>query len=225
MSKTFASYWNLASKAVCVGRNYVAHVKELNNTVPSHPFFFLKPTSAFLPLKGDVVIPGYGEDLHHEVELCVIIGRNAKDVKAKDAMDYVAGYSVGLDMTLRDVQNEKKKKGLPWTEAKAFDTSLALGPFIPKEKVENPNDLELWFSVDGSIRQEDSTKLMIYDVPTLIEAASRVMTLGTGDILCTGTPQGVSRVLPGQVMRAGIKGYESSDVKFGVVSSNSSAKE
>ena len=110
MSKTFASYWNLASKAVCVGRNYVAHVKELNNTVPSHPFFFLKPASAFLPLKGDVVIPGYGEDLHHEVELCVIIGRNAKDVKAKDAMDYVAGYSVGLDMTLRDVQNEKKKK-------------------------------------------------------------------------------------------------------------------
>ena len=79
MSKTFASYWNLASKAVCVGRNYVAYVKELNNTVPSHPFFFLKPASAFLPLKGDVVIPGYGEDLHHEVELCVIIGRNAKD--------------------------------------------------------------------------------------------------------------------------------------------------
>ena len=110
MSKTFASYWNLASKAVCVGRNYVAHVKELNNTVPSHPFFFKPTPSRFLPLKGDAVIPGYGEDLHHEVELCVIIGRNAKDVKAKDAMDYVAGYSVGLDMTLRDVQNEEEER-------------------------------------------------------------------------------------------------------------------
>jgi acylpyruvate hydrolase len=216
MSGTWNAYWNLASKAVCVGRNYVAHVKELNNTIPSKPFFFLKPTSSFLPLKGNVEIPSYGDDLHHEVELCVIMGRNAKNVKKTNALDYVAGYAVGLDMTLRDVQNEKKKKGLPWTEAKAFDTSLALGAFIPKEDVKNPNDLHIWLSVDGKLRQSDSTKLMIYDVPTLIEAASSVMTLSAGDILCTGTPQGVSRVTPGQIMRAGIKGYEKSDIEFGV---------
>lgn len=198
----------------------MAHAKELRNPVPTAPFFFLKPTSAFLAYDkrpnqpNEIRVPSYGKDLHHEVEMCVVMGDVASRVRAEDALDLVAGYAIGLDMTLRDVQAEKKKKGLPWTEAKAFDTSLALGSFIPKTDVPDPNDLDVWLTVDGETRQHGNTRDMIFDVPKLIEAASKVMTLFPGDVLCTGTPEGVGPVEPGQIMRAGIRGFEDHEIIF-----------
>ena len=146
---------------MCAGRNYVAHAKELNNPLPSAPFFFLKPNSAFnpynnKPLGGDsgtvnlIEFPVTNE-LHHELELSVIIGKTCRKVSEQDALDYVAGYCISLEMTLRDVQTVMKEKRLPWTEAKAFDTSLPLGSFIPKDQIPDPNNVELWLTIDGEL--------------------------------------------------------------------------
>ena len=219
-------YVQVASKAMCAGRNYVAHAAELNNPLPDEPFFFLKPTTAFNPFNGTplggvsktpnlVEFPKENE-LHHELELCVIIGeRGAKNVAEADALDCVAGYAVGLEMTLRDVQTAMKAKQLPWMPSKAFDTSLPLGPFIPASVVPDPSGLEIWMTIDGETVQSAPTSLMIFSVQRLIADASRIMTLNPGDILCTGTPSGVGRVFPGQIMRAGIKGFEAYDIEFG----------
>ena len=217
-------YWRVASKAICAGRNYVAHAAELNNPLPANPFFFLKPPTTFLPfgkapLGGQARAPNAIEypkqnDLHYEVELMVIIGERASKVQESKALDYVAGYAVGIDMTLRDVQTQYKEKKLPWTAAKAFDTSLPLGPFIPAEKLPNPNNVDIWLSVNDQIHQSDSTALMIFSVERLIADASNIMTLEPGDILATGTPKGVGHVEAGDVLKAGIKGFDALDVEF-----------
>ena len=219
-----------AAKAVCAGRNYVAHARELNNPLPANPFFFLKPSSTFLPfdgapLGGDSGTPNLVEfpqanELHHELELSVVIGTKARKVDEASALDYVAGYCISLEMTLRDDQTIMKEKRLPWTSAKAFDTSLALGHLIPAERIPDPSALELWMTVDGEMTQAGPTSNMIFSVQRLIADASRLMTLYPGDILCTGTPEGVGRVLPRQVMRAGIKGFEEYDVEFNCAAVN-----
>eukprot|EP00928_Gymnodinium_smaydae_P019051 TRINITY_DN17271_c1_g1_i1.p1 TRINITY_DN17271_c1_g1~~TRINITY_DN17271_c1_g1_i1.p1 ORF type:complete len:229 (+),score=23.44 TRINITY_DN17271_c1_g1_i1:134-820(+) len=217
-------YWQVGTKAICAGRNYVAHAAELNNPLPANPFFFLKPRTAFLPF-GEAPLGGEmgtknaieypkDNDLHYEVELMVIIGKRASKVPESKALEYVAGYSIGLDMTLRDVQDQMKEKKLPWTAAKAFDTSLPLGPFIPAEDFPNPNKVDIWMSVNDEVRQSDSTELMIFSVERLIADATQIMTLEEGDILATGTPKGVGRVKCGDVLKAGIKGFESLDVEF-----------
>lgn len=217
-------YWKVCSKAVCAGRNYVAHAAELNNPLPSAPFFFVKPTSTFLPFN-DTPFAGASKKLntieypiqnklHHEVELMVVIGKEARAVNEADALSYVSGYSIGLDMTLRDVQEQYKQQKLPWTAAKAFDTSLALGPFVPVEQISNPNDVEVWLTVNGEFRQKDSTALMIFSIERLIAEASKIMTLYPGDVIATGTPKGVGQVESGDILRAGIVGFESLDVEF-----------
>lgn len=221
-------YWHQATKAICAGRNYVAHAAELNNPLPSNPFFFLKPTSSFLPFNDEPHgglhgIPNqieYPKDnaLHHELELCVIIGEKTRNVSEEDALSKAAGYSIGLDMTLRDVQDAQKAKKLPWTPAKAFDTSLGLGPFIPVSEISNPNDINLWLTVDGEMKQAASTGLMIFNVQRLISEASHITTLFPGDIVMTGTPEGVSQVTSGAVIKAGIEGMSLSDCEFTVKS-------
>jgi acylpyruvate hydrolase len=217
-------YWRVCSKAVCAGRNYVAHAAELNNPLPSAPFFFLKPTSSFLPFN-DTPLGGISKtpnaieypkenELHHELELMVVIGKEARNVDEADALSFVSGYSIGLEMTLRDVQTIYKEKKLPWTAAKAFDTSMALGPFISKEMIPNPNEVDLWLTVNEDMRQSDSTSLMIFSVERLIAEASKIMTLYPGDVIATGTPKGVGQVKSGDVLKAGIRGFESFDVEF-----------
>ena len=213
-----------SAKALCAGRNYVAHARELNNPLPAKPFFFLKPSSTFLPFNGapfggDSGTPNLVEfpsanELHHELELSVVIGTKARKVDEASALDYVEGYCISLEMTLRDEQSVMKEKRLPWTSAKAFDTSLALGHMIPADRIRDPSTLQIWMTVDGTTTQEGPTSNMIFSVPRLIADASRLMTLYPGDIICSGTPEGVGRVLPGQVMRAGITGFEEYDVEF-----------
>ncbi|KAG4029714.1 hypothetical protein MFRU_014g00190 [Monilinia fructicola] len=196
-----------ASKVVCIGRNYADHVAELNNSKPKQPFFFLKPTSSILPPKAGAVIRPRGVDLHYEVELALIIGKQVKNLEAeneKEAYDSIESYAMSIDMTARNAQNEAKKKGLPWDIAKGFDTFLPMSNIISKSQIPDPHNATVWLTVNNEHRQKDSTELMLFRIPRILSDISKVMTLEKGDIVLTGTPKGVGSVKPGDVMRVGI---------------------
>ncbi|CAN1129792.1 Probable acylpyruvase FAHD1, mitochondrial [Linum perenne] len=196
----------VGTKIVGVGRNYAAHAKELGNAVPKEPVLFLKPTSSYLDNGGTIEIPHPLESLHHEVELAVVIGQKARDVAEASAMDYVGGYALALDMTAREIQASAKSAGLPWTVAKGQDTFTPISSILPKSAVPDPDNLELWLKVDGEVRQQGSTKDMMFKIPFLISHISSIMTLFEGDVILTGTPPGVSPVKAGQKVTAGITG-------------------
>ena len=192
-------------KIVCIGRNYAEHIKELGNQTPDKPVIFMKPANAIVASGGTVLIPPYSDDCHHEIELAVLIGKTTKGVSAETALDHVAGYAVALDLTLRDVQNIQKTKGLPWEIAKAFDTSCPLSAFVPANQVKNPQQLQLKLTVNGEVRQDGNTSDMMRTIAELIEAVSVYFTLEEGDILLTGTPSGVSRICSGDTLEASIE--------------------
>ncbi|MCJ1299144.1 hypothetical protein MMC08_001935 [Hypocenomyce scalaris] len=197
-----------ARKVICIGRNYADHVKELNNARPKQPFFFLKPPSSILPPNSGPCLQPRGVKLHYEVELALIIGKETKDIDATDekgAMEAIEGYALAIDMTARNAQDEAKKKGLPWSIAKGFDTFLPISNYISKSLIPDPHDVELYLSVNDEIRQSDSTELMLFRIPRQLSDISKVMTLEKGDVVLTGTPKGVGEVKAGDVMRAGIK--------------------
>ncbi|KAL1406970.1 hypothetical protein Q8F55_006383 [Vanrija albida] len=195
-----ASFLRNGRKIVAIGRNYVDHAKELGNAVPKEPFFFLKPTSSYLsPGEGPVEIPR-GVKLHHEVELGVVIGKNGRDIPKAQADSYIAGYTLAIDLTARNMQDAVKKKGLPWSAAKGFDTFTPIGPFIPKSAIADNTNVGLELSIDGKIKQKGVTKDMIFDVPTLIEFVSGIMRLEEGDVLLTGTPAGVGPIVDGETV-------------------------
>jgi len=191
-------------KIVCLARNYADHIKELGNEVPDKPVLFIKPATSIIRDGENVVIPAYSNDCHYEVELAVLIGKYAKNVPERDAMSHVAGYGVAIDMTLRDVQSELKAKGLPWEIAKGFDTACPLSDFVAASEVEDPHDLGIRLSVDGRVRQDASTALMMRRLPAIIQAISAIFTLEEGDIILTGTPAGVGPVGRGSRLRAEI---------------------
>ena len=192
-------------KIVCIGRNYAEHIKELGNQTPDKPVIFIKPASALVPSGGRVIIPGHSDDCHHEIELAVLIGKTAKDVTAEAALDYVSGYAVALDLTLRDVQGVQKTKGLPWEIAKAFDTSCPLSDFVPASQVDDPQGLQLKLTVSGEVRQNGNTRDMIRSIAELIAATSAYFTLEEWDVLLTGTPSGVGRIVSGDRLEASIE--------------------
>ncbi|CAK7564908.1 MAG: hypothetical protein SEPTF4163_002813 [Sporothrix epigloea] len=197
-----------SNKVVCIGRNYADHVTELNNARPKQPFFFLKPPSSIvLPGTGPCVRPK-GVDLHYEVELALIIGKQVRDLKPNDeqgALDAIDSYALALDMTARNVQNEAKKKGLPWDIAKGFDTFLPISQVIPKSAIPDPHNIEIYLTVNDKIRQQDSTNLLLFRIPRILSDISRVMPLEPGDLVLTGTPKGVGLVVAGDVMKGGIR--------------------
>ncbi|KAL9254647.1 putative acylpyruvase FAHD1, mitochondrial [Drosera capensis] len=197
---------SIGTKIIAVGRNYAAHAKELGNAVPKEPVLFLKPTSSYLADGGTIEIPGGLDAVDHEVELAVVVGRRGRDVEESAAMEYVGGYALALDMTAREVQSKAKAGGLPWTVAKGQDTFTPISSMLPKSAVPDPDNLELWLKVDGEIRQKGSTKDMIFKIPFLISHISSIMTLFEGDVILTGTPQGVGPVKAGQKISAGITG-------------------
>lgn len=201
-------YVENARKILCIGRNYAAHIKELNNAAPMQPFFFLKPTLAVLkPNEGPFLVPR-GASVHHEVELAVILGRDLKNLpelfSAAEALEAIDGYALTIDMTARNVQDEAKKKGLPWTIAKGFDTFLPLSNYIPKEKIPDPYNVQLQLSVNGEIKQSDKTDLMLFPIHRILSHMSAMMTLQKGDIILTGTPKGVGVVKPGDKVHASL---------------------
>lgn len=194
-------------KVMCIGRNYAAHINELNSAKPKQPFFFLKPPSSILlPGHGPILRPR-GVKIHYEVELGLVIGKKLTDLDPNDtrtALDSISSYLLAIDMTGRNVQDEAKDKGLPWSIAKGFDTFLPIAGPISKARIVDPHNVELWLSVNGQIRQRDNTQLMLFDIPRQLADISRVMTLDEGDIVLTGTPKGVGAVQSGDILTAGI---------------------
>lgn len=193
-------------KILCIGRNYVEHIRELGNETPDTPVIFMKPATSVIEDGGTIVIPPYSKECHHEAELAVLIGTTGKDIPFERALEHVAGYGVAIDLTLRDVQAELKKKGLPWEIAKGFDTACPLSPFVPADRVTDPQNLRILLTVNGKTRQDGSTSLMIHTVREIISYLSGIFTLEPGDIILTGTPAGVSAIVPGDELVAEIPG-------------------
>ena len=189
-------------KIVCVGRNYAEHVKELGNEVPEKPVLFLKPASALIYSGGKIIHPDFGNELHHEIELVLLIGETVRKANKAEAEKAVAGYGVGLDMTLRDVQDGLKKKGHPWTLAKCFDTSAVISDFILKKDYQLKLNEKLELKVNGIVKQSDTLKSMIFNSSEIVEYISSVMTLEKGDLIFTGTPAGVGKVKRGDTLDA-----------------------
>lgn len=192
-------------KIVCLGRNYVDHIRELGNEIPDRPVIFLKPATSIVHSGEQILIPDYSRDCHHEVELAVLIGRIGRKVSEAEAMQLVAGYGVAIDLTLRDVQNELKAKGLPWEIAKGFDTACPLSDFVPADQVIDPHRLQISLKVNGELRQDGNTRLMMRGIPRFISEVSAIFTLQPGDILLTGTPAGVGRIVSGDHLEAEIE--------------------
>jgi len=194
------------SKIICLGRNYAEHAKELGHEVPKEPVIFLKPPSALIGPNQTIILPRKSKEVHHEVELAVVMRKGGKNIPRGKAMDYVLGYTVFMDITARDLQWEAKRKGLPWTVAKGFDTFAPIGPrVVPKEELD-PSDLEIGLKVNGEVRQLSRTSKMIFKIPEIIEYISSIMTLGKGDIIATGTPEGVGPLRHGDIVEAWIEG-------------------
>ncbi len=193
-------------KIVCVGRNYVEHIKELGNEQHEKPVIFLKTTSSIIYSGDKIIYPSFSNDMHHETELVLLIGAKVKNATETEAQKTIAGYGVGLDMTLRDVQNELKKKGHPWTIAKCFDTSTVLSDFISSEDYKLTLDETITLKVNGEIRQNDQLSKMIFNPTQIVEYISSLMTLEPGDLIFTGTPKGVSKVNRGDKLEAEIEG-------------------
>jgi 5-carboxymethyl-2-hydroxymuconate isomerase len=192
-------------KVVCLARNYVEHIRELGNAVPDQPVLFIKPATSIIGPGGTVVIPASSSDCHHEVELAVLIGCRAKSVPLEMAMDCVAGYGVGIDLTLRDVQAALKAKGLPWEAAKGFDTACPLSDFVPADRIADPHALAIRFRVNGELRQDATTALMLRRIPEIVSYASSLFTLEAGDVILTGTPAGVGPIRSGDRLEGEIE--------------------
>lgn len=193
-------------KIVCVGRNYAEHAKELGNEVPEKPVVFLKPASAIIFSSDEIMYPPFSEEMHHEVELVLLIRSKIKNITIEEAENAIAGYGVGLDMTLRDVQSKLKEKAHPWTIAKCFDTSAVLSDFVLRDAIDITLDEEIYLSVNGEERQRDKLNKMIFKPAELVHYLSSLMTLEEGDLIFTGTPKGVGKVERGDVIKAGIEG-------------------
>jgi 5-carboxymethyl-2-hydroxymuconate isomerase len=189
-------------KLVCVGRNYAAHAKELGNDVPEFPIIFLKPASNVIYSGESVIHPTYSQDLQHEVELVLYIGEPVKNANNEQAENAIQGYTIGLDMTLRDLQFEFKKKGDPWTLAKCFDTAAVLTEVVLKKDYQLRGDENISLSVNGITKQNSSIKNMIFSPVEIVKYISARMTLEKGDLIFTGTPEGVSKVVPGDKIEA-----------------------
>lgn len=244
------TYLKAAKKIICIGRNYAAHIKELNNATPKQPFFFLKPSSSIVTpidelnsrakLPGNSSYNGLNEDgtnpspifvpsgvnIHHEIELALIMDKHVSNAtpgefKASDVYDAISGISLALDLTARNVQDEAKRKGLPWSIAKGFDTFLPISKFIPKKELtQDKNNLQDAFrlscEVNGVKRQDGSTGLMLNPLHEIIQHISTMISLEPGDIILTGTPAGVGKLQPGDEVKCNLFYHDSMliDMKF-----------
>ena len=202
----------------CVGRNYVEHAKEMGFTGREPPFFFMKPADAVLPIAegevGRMPYPSLTKDLHHEVELVVAIGAGGKSIAAADAMGHVWGYAVGLDMTRRDLQGEAKKLGRPWDIGKSFDHSAPIGPIRRAAECRVDADTRITLEVNGKVRQQSTIGKLIWSIPEIIEHLSAAWDLAPGDLIFTGTPEGVAAVVAGDTLKARVDGLGSLQVQI-----------
>lgn len=194
-------------KLVCLARTYQKHAREMGGEAPATPLLFLKPESAVIFNNQVIRIPKMSSCLHHEVELGVVIGTTCSHVLKKDALRYVLGYLVGLDITARDIQTEAKKQGWPWGIAKGFDTFSPISDVVLKKYVFDPNTLDLVLTVNGEQKQCSNTRYMTHSVEHIIEFVSSIMTLKQGDLILTGTPEGVGEIHDGDILDAELDNY------------------
>ena len=194
----------------CVGRNYEEHAKEMGFTGREPPFFFLKPADAIVVADAGqtahIPYPTLTANLHHEIELVVAIGTGGKNIPAADALQHVFGYAVGLDMTRRDLQNDMKKQGRPWCIGKGYDQSAPIGPITPADQAGDIAHAAIWVQVNGSDRQRSQVSKLIWNIAETIEHLSHAWELQPGDLIYTGTPEGVAAVVSGDTMTGGIDG-------------------
>ena len=201
----------------CVGRNYEEHAKEMGFTGREPPFFFLKPNDSLVLVNpgetGSMPYPPLTKNLHHEIELVVAIGKGGKNIKAADAFSHIYGYAVGLDMTRRDLQGEMKKQGRPWCIGKSFDHSAPMGPITPAAQAGDVVNAELFVQVNGADRQRSHVNKLIWNIAETIEHLSAAWELQAGDLIFTGTPEGVAAVVPGDTMVGAVAGLGELKVK------------
>ena len=181
-------------KILCIGRNYVEHIKELENEVSGEPVVFLKPDTALLRNGNPFYIPDFADEFHYEVELLVKINKLGKNIEPEFAHRYYEEIGIGIDFTARDLQNKLRKKGLPWEKCKAFDSSAAISEFVPKSKYPDINNINFRLDINGETRQRGNSSMMIYKIDTIVSHLSKYFTLKIGDIIFTGTPAGVGPV-------------------------------
>jgi fumarylpyruvate hydrolase len=203
----------------CVGRNYVEHAKEMGHSGREAPFFFMKPADAVLPVaegeQGAMPFPGMTSDLHHEIELVVALGKGGSNIAAADAMSHVWGYAVGLDLTRRDLQGEAKKLGRPWCTAKGFDKSAPIGPIYPVASAGDIEHAPISLTVNGETRQRSTTDKLIWNIAETIEHLSKYYELQPGDLIFSGTPEGVGAIRPGDVLEGAVGGIGALKLKIG----------
>jgi fumarylpyruvate hydrolase len=206
------------NRVYCVGRNYEEHAKEMGFTGREPPFFFLKPTDSVVVVEagktGSIPYPPLTKNLHHEIELVAAIGTGGRNIKAADARKHIFGYAVGLDMTRRDLQGEMKKQGRPWEIGKSYDHSAPIGPITPSAQAGDVEKAELFIQVDGKDRQRSNVAKLIWNIGEIIEHLSAAWELKPGDLIYTGTPEGVAAVVSGQTMVCGVEGLEGLTVKI-----------
>jgi 2-keto-4-pentenoate hydratase/2-oxohepta-3-ene-1,7-dioic acid hydratase in catechol pathway len=193
-------------KIICIGRNYTKHIEELNNERPDEPVVFMKPDSAILLKQHPFVIPEFSEDIHHELEVIVKINKVGKYIEPKFAHKYYDEISVGIDFTARDLQQKLKDKGLPWEKAKAFDGSAVIGDFVSKSDFKSLDNINFELTNNGVTVQKGNTSFMLWKIDELIAYVSQFFTLKIGDIIFTGTPEGVAVVRPDDVLEGFLEG-------------------
>ena len=199
-------------KIICIGRNYAKHIEELANEKPDNPVVFLKPDSAILPKKNPFFIPTFSNDVHYEVEVLIKINKVGKHIDAKFAHKYYDEIGLGIDFTARDIQQHCKEKGMPWEKAKAFDGSAVIGEFYAKEEFDLEN-IKFQLDKNGEIVQDGNTNAMLWKTDELISYVSQFFTLKKGDIIFTGTPAGVGKVVENDLLTGTIEGKQAFQIR------------
>jgi len=185
----------------CVGRNYAAHAAEMNSAILETPMIFLKPTSAISTEEKPIVLPTFSNDVHYETELVILIGKSGNNISQEDAWNHIAGYGIGLDLTARDIQTQAKTKGHPWTLAKGFKGAACVSQFIAHSELQHPENCLFTLQQNGEIKQRGDTNLMLFNIPNLIHYISNVFGLTEGDLIFTGTPEGVGKLNSGDKLK------------------------
>lgn len=203
----FKNNYLYSMKIICIGRNYAEHAKEMKSDVPTEPVFFMKPDTSLLK-EGDFYIPEFTKDLHHEIELVLKICKTGKHIEEQFAHKYYDEIGLGIDFTARDVQAKCKEKGLPWEKAKAFDNAAPLGNMVKKEELGDLSKIEFELKINGETRQKGNSKDLIFSFDKVISYISKFVTLKQGDLIYTGTPEGVGQVKIGDKMEGFVNGKQ-----------------
>ena len=195
----------------CIGRNYAKHIEELNNETPTEPLVFLKPTSALAQKEDVITLPAFSNSVHYEAELVIYIDKSARNLSIDEALSVIGGYGVGLDLTARDLQDVIKKKGEPWTKCKGFPAAAIVSDFISAEKIQDPKNIQFTFTQNGLLKQDGNSKMMLYPIAEIISYLSTVYGLSKGDLIYTGTPEGVGELAAADTLNLTLENFISAD--------------